>query len=64
MDDLCDDISETLEKFECLIILVPYLDGLVDKTRLTAIIGAIIGDYTTQLHTLFTTLMSQRGIKR
>jgi hypothetical protein len=36
MDDLCDDISETLEKIECLITLVPYLDGSVDETRLPA----------------------------
>jgi hypothetical protein len=61
MDDLCDDISETLEKIECLITVAPYLDGSVDETRLIAIIMAMIGDYTTQLRTLFTTLMSQGG---
>jgi hypothetical protein len=64
MDDLCDDINETLEKIECLITLVPYLDGSVDETRLTAIIVAIIGDYTKQLRSLLTTLASQRGIDR
>jgi hypothetical protein len=64
MDDLCDDISETLEKIECLITLVPYLDGSVDETRLTAIIAAIIGNYTKQLRSLLTTLASQRGIDR
>jgi hypothetical protein len=64
IDDLCDDISETLEKIECLITLVPYLDGSIDEIRLVSILVAMMGDYTTQLRPLFTALASQRGIER
>jgi hypothetical protein len=64
MDDLCDDISETLETIECLITLGPYLDGSVNEMGLVSILVAMIGDYTTQLRTLFTMLVNQRGIER
>jgi hypothetical protein len=64
MDDLSDDISETLEKIETLVTLAPYVDGATDETRLITIIVAMIGDYTAQLRMLFTTLTSQRGVER